>query len=214
MLSDYALVTGDELKTALNLSGTGMDTVIEGIVNRVSDMVEAYLGRLIVTRTTATPATRITEYHSVDSFRSELFLTQFPVTTLTSVKEGSWSGAAWVPTTTLVEKTDYLVDKASGKLIRVSAGARGSWAIGLETVEVVYAAGYTDTAAVPQAIKDVALAVAGRKFQELNRGGQAQQITDGMGMTMRFLPSELLRMEKEALAPWRSWSYSSTGRVA
>ena len=210
-LSTYALITTDELKTALSLSGTTMDAVIEGIINRVSDMLEAYMGRHIITR----GGTGITEYHSFDSLRSELFLTQYPIATISSVKEGYWSGGTWVATTTLTILSDYVADMPAGKLIRLSSGGCASWATGFETVQIIYAAGVAATANVPQAIKDVALSLAARKFREVQRGGEAaQQYQDGLGMITRFMPSELLRMEKEALGPWRSWDYSTTGRVA
>ncbi len=214
-LSTYALVTVDEYKTVHSLQGSGMDAALEAVINRVSDMLEAYLGRLVVTRTiVGTPATRITEYHTLDSLRSALFLSQYPVITITSVDEGFWSAGTWTSSASFTEGTDYIADKASGKLTRISSGFAGSWFCGFEGVRVVYSAGVATTADVPQAIKDVALSLAGRKFREAQRGGEAQQIQDGLGMTTRFMPSELLRMEKEALGPWRSWDYSRTGRVA
>ncbi len=212
-LSTYALVTVDELKTAFSLQGSAMDATLEAVINRVSDMLETYLGRLVVTRTTATPATRITEYHTLDSLRSALFLTQYPIITLTSVDEGTWSAGTWTSSASLAEGTDYIADKPSGKLVRISSGCAGSWLTGFEGVRVVYSAGVVDTAGVPQAIKDVALSLAARKFKEAQRGGETQQVQDGLGMVTRFMPSELLRMEKEALGPWRSWDYSRTGRV-
>ncbi len=214
-LSTYALVTADELKTALSLQGSGMDAALEGVINRVSDMLEAHLGRQIVTRTViATPATRITEYHTLDSARSALFLSQYPIITITSVDEGWWSAGTWTSSASLADGTDYIADKPVGKLVRISSGFAASWLCGMEGVRVVYSAGVATTADVPQAIKDVALSLAARKFREAQRGGEAQQVQDGLGMVTRFMPSELLRMEKEALGPWRSWDYSRTGRVA
>lgn len=217
MLSTYALISPEELKTALgNLSGAAMDATIEGIINRVSDMIEAHLGRLIVTRTVpATPATRITEYHTLDSSRSVLFLSQYPIITLTSVDEGWWSAGTWTSSLTLTAGTDYIANNPSGKLVRISGGMAGGWLCGMESVRVIYSAGVASTADVPQGIKDVALSLAGRKFRELQRGGDsAQQVMDGLGMTTRFLPSELLRMEKDALSAYRPWDFSCTGRVA
>lgn len=208
-LSNYALITPDEIKEALSLQGTGMDTMLEGIANRVSDVIESYLRRQIVSRGT------LTEYHTVDSYWSDLYLTQYPVLAITTVKEGAWSGGTWVASATLVSGTDYIVDKPCGRLIRLSGGSAGVWLVGVEKLQIVYTAGVASTGSVPGIIKDVALRVAGRQFQEIKRGGDGvQQVNDGMGFVTRFMPSELLRIEKEQLAAVARWEVSSTGRVA
>lgn len=210
MLSTYALITLDELKEVLQLAGSGQDAVLEGVINRASESIETFLGRELVTRGS------LTEYHTRDSSGCDLYLGQLPLTTITTVKEGAWSGGTWTASATLVANTDYVADMAAGKLSRLSSGAQGSWARGFESIQVVYAAGYATTAAVPQAIKDVAIALAARKFGQIKRGGDfsAQSVSDGIGSVSRFLPADLLRMDREALAAFRLWNYGTQPRRA
>ena len=205
-LSTYALITLDELKAVLQIAGSGQDDLLERVINRASESIEAYLGREIVTRGS------ITEYHTVDVERRDLYLGQYPLTTVTTVKEGGWSGGSWTAQATLTANTDFLTDTAAGKLVRLLA----SWMVGLESVQVVYTAGYATTAAVPEAIKDVALSLAARKYSQIRRGGDfaAQTITDGMGSVSRFLPADLLKVEREALATFREWRYGTGPRRA
>lgn len=205
-LSTYALVTVDELKEVLGIAASGQDAVLEGVIGRATSAIEAVLGRQLVTRGT------LTEYHTVEGRTAALVALQFPITTITSVQEGIWSGGSWVPGVTLTAGSGYVADNAAGRLVKLGA----FWQVGVDAVKFVYEAGFADSTAVPGDIKDVCLKLAGRKYSQIRRGGDfgAQTTTDAMGSVSRFLPSELLREEKEALSPWRSGNYAPTGRAA
>lgn len=206
-LSTYALVSEAELKGILSIDVTqvGQDSVIQGVINRASEAIETFLGRQIVTRGS------ITEYHTTDGYLDVLISNQFPVTTVTSIKEGEWSGGVWTAATTLTASTDYVYEAASGRFFRLNS----KWKAGRDGVQLVYAAGYANTAAVPGPIKEICLNLAARRYSQIKRGGDfaAQTVSDAVGSVTRFLPSELLTMERQALYAWRSHNYSQTGRV-
>lgn len=207
-LSTYALVSVDELKEVLSIEAlaSNQDVVLEGVINRASEAIEAYLNRDLVTRGSKT------EYHSIP-VPSECFLSlQCPVTTVTSVTEGYWYGGSWVTLETLTLGDDYVYDAAIGRFIRLGT----PWRLDRDGVKLVYTAGYANTAAVPAAIKDVCLSLAARKYSQIRRGGDfsAQTVTDAVGSVSRFLPAELLNMEKEGLGLFARFTFEPTGRVA
>lgn len=205
-VSTYALVSLAELKGVIGIdaAATGQDATIEGVINRASEAIEAYLQRQIVTRGS------LTEYHAMSPRAILLNTLQWPITSVTSVQEGQWSGS-WTAAATLTAGTDYVADNAAGQLVRLYT----FWQPGFDGVKVVYAAGYASTSVVPGPIKEVCLGLAARKYGQIRRGGDfgAQTTTDAMGTVSRFLPSELLKMEKDALAPWLGGNYAPTGRA-
>jgi hypothetical protein len=207
-LSTYALASVDELKQKLSISPeqAGQDVTLENILNRASEAIEAFLGRHIVTRGAKT------EYHTVSYGRSRLVALQFPVISVTSVKEGAWSAGTWTAAATLTVGTDYVQDATTGLFIRLSA----CWHSEQDGVQLVYSGGYASTAAVPAPIKAKCLAIAAREYSQLRRGGDfaAQTISDAAGSVTRFLPAELLRSEQADLVHWKTGNYAPTGRVA
>jgi hypothetical protein len=112
----------------------------------------------------------------------------------------------------LLTAADY-VTEADNVIVRLSGSDATAWMEGFRRVRLVYQAGYASTAVVPQHIKDVAAKLTARMWAESKRGqAGAQSISDGMGSVTRFLPSELLTMERQALASERR--YHTTGRAA
>lgn len=211
-LSTYSLLSMAEVcractGTSTEPTGDVLDDVMD-VAERVSDELERALGRHLVTRGA------ITEYHTIDPGNpSVIYLGQFPNVVITTAKEGYWYEGAWVAVETLVVGEDYVLDAARGKLTRISTGSQVEWSDGFEEIQVVYAAGYANTAAVPQRIKRVAAALASRMYATMRRGQpDAQSVTDGMGSVTRFAPAELLSMERAALA--NEVRYHFTGRAA
>ncbi len=214
-LPTYALISLDELKEDLQVSGSGQDSILERIIGRVTSEIEAFLERRIVTRTTADPLTRLTEYHNFAHYTSELRTLEYPIIAITTIHEDISLPPAYGASALLTSGTDYQVLAELGMIRRLSVGQPYPWLLGSRTVRIVYSAGYADTASVPDHIKDVALSMATRKFRNLQRGGDAaQQVQDGLGMVTRFLPGELLRVEKGALAIEQRIAFCKTGERA
>jgi hypothetical protein len=210
-LSTYSLLTYDELCRAVGQSTPGPSTgdaweSLLDVAERVSLSIERYLQRDIVTRGS------LTEYHTVpDADPCRLFTRQWPFITIATINEGAIVAGAWT-SSYLLTAADY-VTEADNVIVRLSGSDATAWMEGFRRVRLVYQAGYASTAVVPQHIKDVAAKLTARMWAESKRGqAGAQSISDGMGSVTRFLPSELLTMERQALASERR--YHTTGRAA
>lgn len=212
-LSTYALASLEQTKracgidTRITMQPDAEDDLLDAI-EWASDEIERFLGRQLVTRG------NLTEYHTAwHESMSRLYLRQFPIISIVSVAEGSWDTGAWTASLALTASTDYMAETERGALLRLSGGSLGAWECGFERVKVVYSAGYATTAAVPDAIRRVALSLVARRWAEKKRGAPgAQSVSDAMGSVTRFLPAELLRMEQDALQQFRR--FLTTGRVA
>lgn len=210
----YALASVDELKDHLSVAQemSGQDPLFETILKTASQLIEAHLGRKVVSRGS------ITEYHTFAHGESDLWLLQWPVISITTVKEGGWVNGTWTADATLLTTNgEYLAlsNEDGARLVRMNSGSPTSWDTGFEAVEVVYTAGYATTSAVPQPLKIVCLDLAARKYSQIRRGGDfsAQTVSDGLGTVSRFLPAELLRIEQEVLFGWRNMRQGTTGRA-
>jgi len=194
-LSAYALHTLAEIKEELPQGGTGNDELLTELSNRATAGVEAYIGRYLVNRGGA-----FTEHHNPEG-ECELYLLDWPVISVTSVHESATR--TYDADSLLTAVTDYGVNKKTGKLTRlVTSGGPISWLPGYRTVQVVYWSGYATRTAVPSDIRGVAMAIIKRKFRDDRTHGVASQ-SDATGSMTRFLPAELLTLEKEALDIYR-----------
>jgi hypothetical protein len=222
-LSTYSLVSLDELKEYLGVSGGGRDNALESILNRVTDEIEDYVDRQLVTRTDpATPSTRLTEYHTMPlwtpvgslgyyrppSFDStEIWTLQWPIITVTSVHEDRNTPRTYGTEYLLVSGTDYETVAAKG-LIRRMLGADNltSWAPGHRAIRVIYSAGYATTADVPARIKTIALRYASLIWAETERRQfGVSSASDATGNFTRFSAAQLTPDMQSALASERRW---------
>jgi hypothetical protein len=179
--------------------------LVESIIWGASQVIEDYLGRNLVTRGA------ITEYHWLKSAEWELYLSQFPTITVTSVHEDSSRGygASYL----LTADTDYVVDSATGRLIRTSSATSGttSWMTGFEAVKVVYTAGYATTASIPAAIKDVCKRHVREIYSEVTRKlGGISDVSDAMGTIKRYGPPMLTSGMRRDLFKYRQLEFSHT----
>lgn len=199
-LSSYALVTLDELKNHIGAGGSAKDAVLEEIINRVTDEIESYLDRQIVTRGT------LTEFHTlradgipVDT--SELRTLEWPILTVTSVHEDTGTPRTYGAGALLVSDTDYQTIKPGGLLRRISGlGTPAMWDTGLRAIKVVYTAGYA-SGSVPARIKSIALRYAALVWDEQRRGAfGVSGAADALGNYTRFAPAMLTKDMRDTLA--------------
>lgn len=224
-LSTYSLLSLDEFKASMSIPGSAADFALELILNRVTDEIEDFLGRQIVTRTTADPLTRLTEYHTmwasgarVDT--DELFPREWPIIAVTTVHEDWALPHTYGASALLVVDTDYQV-VASAKprsLIRRLNGGTGlpwRWATESRSIKLVYSAGYATTAAVPARIKAVAQRYAALLWDEQKRGayGISGQ-SDSLGNFTRFAAPQLSADMQRALANEQRNSFWESGEAA
>lgn len=209
-LSTYSLLSLEELKEELRVDDDGKNLALTIIANTVSDVIEAYLGRQIVTRGS------LTEYHTMEANGDSIGITvlsllEWPVITLTSVAEDT----AWPRTygTLLVSGTDYQANNPTGRIHRLaSPGARYLWATGFRAIRVIYSAGYATTAAVPQRIKSVARRLAGVMWEEYKRDWRGvSSVSDQIGTFTRFSAANLSADMKADLVNERRIRVFETG---
>lgn len=219
-LSPYSMLSLDELKEHLSISGSGKDGILEGIANRVTNEIEQYLGRQIVTR--GTGAGLLTEYHTFTDpaglpvYRSELWTLERPIIAITTVHEDTATPRAYGAGALLTVDVGYELEKAQGIIRRISSmGAPTYWATGHRAVRIVYQAGYATSADVLPLIKGVALNYAALIWAEVKGGtfGVSGQ-SDGLGNFTRFAPAMLTVAMRETLGLERRVSVWESGRRA
>jgi len=204
-LSTYSLLSLAELKAECRVgASTAKDADIETVANVVSELIEQYLDRQIVTRGA------LTEYHTMEAgglplHTAILHLREWPVTSVTSIHESTAWPRVYDGTTLLVSGTDYQSNNPSGRVYRFSsAGGRYQWAHGFRAIKVIYAAGVANTAAVPERIKAVARRLGAMMWAEYERGTQGvQSVSDQLGNFTRFGVATLTADMKADLAPER-----------
>lgn len=175
-----------ELKPYLNINPTDddKDELLDQVNDYARHLIEAYLGRLLVTRGA------ITEYHSIWRVSPNLYALQRPIISVTTIHEDA--AAEYGASTLLTVTTDYVVSKPQGKIIRVDTNLQTSWTTGFRAIKMIYTAGYANTAAVPSDIKFAALRTCGLIWSEVSgkQHGLAS-ISDDMGNISRFAPAGL-----------------------
>lgn len=212
-VSPYSLMQLDELKDALSIAGTAKDSQLEAILNRVTDEIEDFLGRQIVTRST------LTEYHSMAWDTDELFTREYPILTVTSIHEDIALPRTYGSSALLVVDKDYQIVKAAQprSVIRRINGGIGlpwQWLPGSRAIKIVYTAGYAVTA-VPERIKAQALRYAALIWDEQKRGayGISGQ-SDSLGNYTRFAAAQLTGDMQRALVNEQRPSFCETGEPA
>lgn len=209
-LSGYALASLAETKRHLNYDGDEKNSLVEDIINAVTDIVEQYLSRHIVTRGA------VTEYHTPEAAAVELRTQDWPIVVVTSVHEDTvWPrthGASYL----LVEDTDFQVVKPDGILRRIGTSGLKAWSVGSRAIKVVYSYGYANTAAVPARIKRPALDLCALMYVEsTNQRFGESGASDTVGNWTRWSAATLTPDMIRALDQERRWrSFETAERVA
>jgi uncharacterized phiE125 gp8 family phage protein len=167
------LITLSDLKTYLEITDTTFDTILNDLIEAVSEEFETYTSRKFI------QATYTDEYFDGDGTRI-LWLPNWPIISVTSVVEND-------VTLTEGNEEDYIVYKEEGYLWRVGT----VWAEGVKNIKITYTAGYLQSD-IP---KDLVLAVKKQVAFEWQKqkskrwGEQARTFPDG---SITFIISELL----------------------
>lgn len=142
------LMTLDELKVALNITGTAQDAMLGGIITRVSDEI----GRLCNNRVFGKE--RVTEtFTEVGADCNRLFLARYPLT---------WSDIETINDAPLVPNGNLMLDAAWGKLTSMSGWGEGT--------TLTYSGGYVLPAGAPPALKQAVVALSRESYYASLRG--------------------------------------------
>jgi hypothetical protein len=207
-LSDYALVSVDEARAWFNVQGTEKRDLIELVINTATDAIESHLRRELVTRGS------LTEWHSPDN-ASEIYVLDYPIISVTTVHESSVWPRVYDATSLLVEDTDYQVMKKVGKIRRIGTGGVRVWESGARRVQVVYTAGYANTASVPYRLKKPCLKLGALLWAETTRNQfGVSGMSDGLGNWTRFAAAGITGEIAADLETERRIEFSRTGERA
>ena len=138
------LITLADYKTLEGITSTQHDARTEVIIDSVSQLVKTYCGNSIIDFYTSDK----TEELTVSFNTNQVQLTESPVNNIDSVQERDSETTSYE---TLTADTDYVLDKATDILYRLGGNV---FPRGINSVKVVYNAGYSATPA------DLKLAVA------------------------------------------------------
>lgn len=186
----------DEAKLELGIDGTGNDVLLGKIVNRSRARIEAYLNRLVVTR-----SSDLTEYHTMRG-SSELYTLDSPIISITTIHEDATR--VYGASSLLVEGTDYLLVKPIGRIVRLNGGYPTRWEVGFHAIKIVGSFGYASTAAVPWALKDPALRHVARTYREITKEvHDVHSIADDVGRVQYFSDRTFNKSITQDLDPYR-----------
>ena len=139
------LITTANYKSYMKVEHNKDDAKLDILVESISQLVKTYCGNSIVDYYSSTK----TEYFDIDDkYPSELFVTESPLTSVTSVAERATIADSY---TTLTANTDYYVDTEHDRIFRIDGEKSIEYyKKGFASVKVVYNAGFS---AVPTDLK-------------------------------------------------------------
>ena len=140
-----ALETLANIKTYLQITGTGEDTILETLIDLVSSAMNLYTGRHLL-------AKAHTEYYSGDG-SDELILRNYPVTAVSSLYNAD-DNRAFDSTTQITVADDVIIVKDKG--ILKLWNHESAFLKGKANVKVTYTSGYgvvTNPATVPHDLR-------------------------------------------------------------
>ena len=131
------LITLQEYKTAEGITQPKEDARLNVLIPSVSQLVKTYCGNSFLDFF----STNKTETFSIEWGTHIVQLTESPVNTIVSVQEAQTYGGTL--TTLTVGAQEYALNLATDCIYRTTAGGYKNWPTGIETVKVVYTAGYS-----------------------------------------------------------------------
>ena len=139
------LITTANYKSYMKVEHNKDDAKLDILVESISQLVKTYCGNSIVDYYSSTKP----EYFDIDDkYPSELFVTESPLTSVTSVAERATIADSY---TTLTANTDYYVDTEHDRIFRIDGEKSIEYyKKGFASVKVVYNAGFS---AVPTDLK-------------------------------------------------------------
>jgi hypothetical protein len=138
------LITLQEYKTAEGITQPKEDARLNVLIPSISQLVKTYCGNSFVDFY----STNKTETFTLEWGTHIVQLTESPVNAIVSVQEETSYGGTLTTLTTGAQ--EYALNKATDCIYRTTTGGYKNWPVGVETVKVVYTAGYS---AVPADLK-------------------------------------------------------------
>ena len=138
------LITLQEYKTAEAISQPKDDARLNVLIPSVSQLIKTYCGNSFVDYYSSNK----TETFTIDWGTHVVELTESPVNAIVSVQEAQSYGGAYTTLTTAAQ--EYALSTETDCVYRTTTSGYRNWPVGIETVKVVYTAGYS---AIPGDLK-------------------------------------------------------------
>ena len=134
------LVTRAQYKEYKGIEHFKDDGKIDSLLSPIRTLVNTYCGTSFIDHYSSN---KVEIFDITDGQTTELFLTESPLVSVSSVKEREGITSSYV---TLVNNTDYYIDSEHDRLYRIDGDVSSkSWAQGFASIEVTYRAGYSAT---------------------------------------------------------------------
>ena len=157
------IVSLDQLKSHLGITSSSEDTLLAFYLNAISSFLPAKIGRAI-------ELTDFVEYIDGDDIKDTIFLANYPVTELTSLKyrSGPFSDPVWND----FSSDDYLLSVDDGTIqVQVSYS-------GLNNIKATYKAGSASNA-IPYALQLAAIKLAAKAYNKRSSDGFSSEEVAG-----------------------------------
>ena len=138
------LITLQEYKTAEGITQPKDDARLNVLIPSVSQLVKTYCGNSFVDFYSSNK----TETFTIDWGTYIVQLTESPVNAIVSVQERSSYSSSYATLTTGAQ--EFILNSTTDSIFRTTDSGYKNWATGVESVKVVYTAGYT---AIPGDLK-------------------------------------------------------------
>ena len=138
------LITLQEYKTAEGITQPKDDARLNALIPSVSQLVKTYCGNSFVDFYSSNK----TETFTIDWGTYIVQLTESPVNAIVSVQERSSYSSSYATLTTGAQ--EFILNSTTDSIFRTTDSGYKNWATGVESVKVVYTAGYT---AIPGDLK-------------------------------------------------------------
>ena len=134
------LCTRDDYKAYKKIEHVKDDSQIDVLITSVSELVKTYCGSTLIDYY-GSNKTEI--FDILDTDTSEIFLTESPLVSVSSVQERDSISSSY---NTLTANTDYYVDTEHDRIFRIDGDISSkAWSRGFASVQIVYRAGYSST---------------------------------------------------------------------
>jgi hypothetical protein len=190
----YAITTRDKVKTLFGITDATNDSLIDQIVNGVTDFIESYCDRRFK-KTTYTNET----YDTKDG-QSKIFLKNYPVASLSAVeyRAGTISSPTWIT----YDANGYLLYgqegyvKFFGKFPEVAQGMRFTYSAGYD---IDFANEGSASHTLPLDLTLVATELSAKVFSTRQSQGITQMSTEGQSVTFGLTGESLSSAQKDIL---------------
>lgn len=187
-----ALVSLDDTKDFLKISGESEDSIIESMINRASSWANDYTQRLLLSRVN-------TDYYDGDG-TGTLILRQYPVTALSNLYDDTdrvFGGGTAINVT-----TDVSLDSNNGLIRLVNQAV--AFNVGIANIKVVYTAGHL-LSNVPASIQEAVLLYVGNSYRSQYLGQRFGATSEHVGdRSTTYSNDEIMNQIKNLLNPHRS----------